>query len=224
MVYRKKRKLVIRRKRKKRTMTTSVPRAFPMGKRYRWTTRYVTQYVTLDPGAGGIPVNYVFSMNGLYDPNITGVGHQPIGFDQFVGIMYDHYTVVASKATVTFNNTDTDASQIAVISLKDTNTTSTNIEQIIENGMSKHCVLGQSNAQSVKTLSLGCNVSKFFGKDNVLDSTTYQGSASANPSDQVYLHLTVGPQGTGSNEEPVYAMVVIDYLCYLTEPKQLGQS
>ena len=46
---------------------------------------------------------YVYSANGLYDPDITGAGHQPMSFDQLIG-MYEHYTVQSGKITVNFVN------------------------------------------------------------------------------------------------------------------------
>jgi len=47
--------------------------------------------------------SYFFSANGLFDPNTTGTGHQPMGFDQMM-LMYEQYTVFASKITVEFIN------------------------------------------------------------------------------------------------------------------------
>ncbi len=35
---------------------------------------------------------YVFRLNSLYDPDLTGTGHQPYGFDQFAAL-YSRYKV-----------------------------------------------------------------------------------------------------------------------------------
>lgn len=40
--------------------------------------------------------NYVFKTNDLYDPNSTGGGHQPQGFDDMASL-YDRYTVIGAK-------------------------------------------------------------------------------------------------------------------------------
>ncbi len=59
--------------------------------------------VELDPGAGAMAA-HIFSANGLFDPDITGVGHQPYSFDQWMAV-YDHYHVVGAKISVTFLST-----------------------------------------------------------------------------------------------------------------------
>lgn len=44
--------------------------------------------------------SYVFRGNSLYDPNYTGVGAQPYGFDQLCPTFYQNYNVKSSKITV----------------------------------------------------------------------------------------------------------------------------
>lgn len=51
--------------------------------------------------AGG-DFNYIFKVNSLFDPDLTGVGHQPRGLDQWAAF-YRQYKVHAVKATVRFN-------------------------------------------------------------------------------------------------------------------------
>ena len=89
---------------KRRTITRRVPRlrigAFPNTKTLN--LRYVENF-TLNPGVLGSSVQ-VFSMNGLFDPNITGLGHQPMFFDNYMAI-YAAYRV--NVAYITFVAIDT---------------------------------------------------------------------------------------------------------------------
>jgi len=51
----------------------------------------------------GTNIYYSFRGNSLWDPNLTGSGHQPLFFDQYAAI-YQRYKVFASKITVLVTN------------------------------------------------------------------------------------------------------------------------
>ncbi len=194
----------------------------PLGKSFRFKTRYCDKNIQVNPGAGGVPSTHVFSLNGLYDPDITGIGHQPLGFDQLM-VMYDHYTVVSARARVTFQNTDTTYQQLCIMQIKDTATTSTDSNEILENGNVKYCTLGiHGSGQAIAERTISVSPSKFFGR-KVMEGDKYQGTVSTNPSDQLYLHLQIGPT-EGVDADIVDCTVEIEYVAILTEPKQFSQS
>lgn len=56
---------------------------------------------TIAGGLGG--PEQVFRLNGLFDPDLTGVGHQPYGYDQITSI-YNKYRVLGFSATIDFVN------------------------------------------------------------------------------------------------------------------------
>ncbi len=49
----------------------------------------------------------VYSLNGLFDPNIAGGGHQPLGFDQVMAI-YSEYKVIGCKVELTCTGASVD--------------------------------------------------------------------------------------------------------------------
>ena len=57
--------------------------------------KYV-ETLKLDPAAIATQGIYIFKCGDLYDPNYTGTGHQPLGFDYWSNL-YDHYDVMASS-------------------------------------------------------------------------------------------------------------------------------
>lgn len=59
--------------------------------------RYVDT-VSLDPGIAGI-TSYVFRCNDIYDPDYTGVGHQPLLRDEYANL-YQKYRVLGSTIKV----------------------------------------------------------------------------------------------------------------------------
>ena len=64
------------------------------------TTLRYQETLSLSSSSGAL-FGYVYNLNGLYDPNHTGTGHQPLYFDQLMTI-YNHYIVIGAKITVKF--------------------------------------------------------------------------------------------------------------------------
>lgn len=72
---------------------------FPNSKLVRH--KYV-DVVTMSAGGGpGLSTTYQFRTNSMYDPDYTGVGHQPLFRDEMAA-QYKSYTVLYSKIKVTF--------------------------------------------------------------------------------------------------------------------------
>lgn len=59
---------------------------------------------TLTEAAAGVGATYTYRLNSLWDPNLTGVGLQPVGFDQWAGI-FRRSRVVRADVTVAYVNT-----------------------------------------------------------------------------------------------------------------------
>ncbi len=71
----------------------------PFPPKYRCALRYA-QTKTYTTGASGVSgTENAFSLNSLYDPDITGVGHQPYGFDQ-VASLYSKYLVMSCDVQI----------------------------------------------------------------------------------------------------------------------------
>jgi len=67
--------------------------------------RYVDN-LELTANAGVVAAN-VFRLNSCFDPDLSGVGHQPMYYDQFAGAVgsgpYSRYRVVSAKINVTLS-------------------------------------------------------------------------------------------------------------------------
>lgn len=64
--------------------------------------KYVENVIITTVSDDAVP--YYFSCNGIHDPNITGLGHQPYGHD-IINKLYNHYRVDKSVITVTPSTT-----------------------------------------------------------------------------------------------------------------------
>lgn len=175
--------------------------------------------------SGSVATAYVYTANGLYDPNITGPGHQPMGFDQLM-LLYEHYTVTAAKITVSFVNASTTESGWVGIGLFPDSTVTTSTQTLIENGLLKRAPIspGLSNPKSQVSLTYQCNISKLNGRiGSIVGDSLYRGDNAANPTEQTYFHVFA------FNTVTVSAMsvdfdVLIEYDAVFTEPRKLAQS
>ena len=182
------------------------------------------QYVNLNPGIAGVPSQYVFSANGCYDPNISGGGHQPRGFDQLMAL-YDHYTVIGTRINVSACNTDTTGSQIIGIYVADNSTSSSSPIDIMERRLLTYTPLASQQAGGAcANILYQLNPNEFLGRSKPLSDPELKGSNGGNPAEQAYLHLFVMPGKEGSDEGEVNCHVRIEYTVILTEPKQPSQS
>lgn len=166
---------------------------------------------------------YVFTANGLFDPNITAAGHQPMGFDQMM-LWYEHYTVTYAKITVNFRNTDATIPTMVGICISPSATVETNFSKLVENGLLvRKLINNTSGDKSIVTLSLSANISKINGKRDVLNENDFRGEDTANPVEQTYFHVftynpwTVGVIGVSFDAH-------IDYTTTFTEPRKMVQS
>lgn len=196
-------------------------RASPFPKKFVFRTRYVETFLNLDPGAGGAPSTYIFGLNRLYDPNVTGTGHQPLGFDQ-VMTMYNHFNVIGARARISFSNTDTTLQQIVCAHIKDNTTPVTDVNDLLENGMNRWTTLQPHGAGgATKNLQINWSAKRFFGRSPMDD--TFRGNASSDPSEQAHLHLTAWPVSASDGGVIKFA-IEIEYIAVLTERKVLAGS
>lgn len=201
----------------------TVSRMYPMPRTLRTTLRYYDFSHALNPSAGGAAATYVFSANGLFDPDITGVGHQPVGFDQLMAF-YDHYTVVGAKITVDFQNNDTTNESIVGVSLRDDSTTTISPYEIVESGAIDTRWLTPLGKDGCKArITMASTTANYLGRKDVMSDPELKGSAAANPGEQYFFHLTAYPN-SANDADIVGFHAIIDYDVIFHERKRVGIS
>lgn len=177
-------------------------------------------YVAINPVAGQM-TSYVFRANSVYDPDLTGVGHQPSYYDQCAAL-YDHYHVKESHLKATFFNNIAAANYAVVVAAKvdDDGTISTDMTSLLEDDDVVYQVLRLSATEETKSLTIDFNSDSFFGKE-VSDETAPFGQ---NPEEVAYFNLAVGAADQSSDPATVSAVVVIDYIVECSERKDLIAS
>jgi len=191
-------------------------------KTYKTTLNYFDFDLTIATGAGTAGTR-VYSANGLYDPDITGTGHQPMPFDQLM-LSFEHYVVVAAELVCSFRNTSTTTPISVSISLNSSATPVTAIQQLVENGLIVRKQLGMyPHVGCQTTLRMPIKIGRFGGIPNVLDNPSFEGSAAANPTEQSYFHLSAWNPDTVSSID-CEIEVEIRYLAVFREPRKNSVS
>lgn len=202
-------------------LSSKIPYIVPH--KYRCKLRYCEE-ITLQPLANSI-TQYVFSANGLYDPNITGSGHQPNGFDQLI-TLFSLYRVLWSKIRVSY--VDTTASNPTpmyyTVSLLGTSAaTYTTVQAMLEDaerGATKNIQVtgafgGPLDAQAdYRKFGVQAVYKAKYIPKNAGDQT---GSATINPAEQMYYVISAASVG-GNTPSSCKFLVEIDYIAEFSEP------
>lgn len=207
------------RKRRSRTAQMSYPSGGPSQRTVKM--RYSQSVVV--SSTSGVMGTTIFRANSIHDPDYTGVGHQPMGHDTWQ-TLYNHYVVLGSKISVRLLPSATNASPaIAGIYLSDGSTApyltgTTFIEA--KKGTFSTFVPDQSRP---KNLVSKFSAKKFFNVKDVKDNIPTLGSSFGNtPSDASYYQLWY--QTLDGSTESIQAVVTIDYIVAMSEPKDLPIS
>lgn len=177
-------------------------------------------FISINPGAG-VFGNYVFSANGMYDPNITGSGHQPRGFDQLMA-MYDHYVVIKSAiSVVTHQLSTTPGGSRTVLTLQDNASLYGSDNDIMEWKNRKFVTMATGSKPGVLRHKFN---NKFLGRSKPLSDSQLKGSNAANPVEQAYYHVYwYNPKATVNPGDTNFS-INISFTAVLIEPKQPAQS
>lgn len=154
---------------------------------------YVEDGIVLNPGAGSAATT-IFRTASLFDPWLTGVGHQPVNFDQLM-LIYQHYVVYGCRYKVFFNNTEVNSGGTAIVgvSVSDSPTAAPAGDWRIyaENGMCdwKYCAI--SGNDNITCLEGYVDNAKVRGvtRSSLFTDNTFRGNVSSDPADGVYLKI-----------------------------------
>lgn len=190
----------------------------------RMSMKYAT-HVQLSSGM--LPYDeHVFRAFSIFDPDQTGVGHQPLGHDQWAAL-YTRYRVLGAQITVKFS----DQTQLAagtqqtpttcVVCLNTNTTTLDDSETAIETPMSRNVQLGRGgNSKTVYFPYVSAWKSQ--GDMGGLTEDDYSATFGNNPNADAYFHILA--ERAGSSTVDTAAQVTIVYDCWIYDPVDLTQS
>lgn len=202
-----------------RTYSGATSRPLPMSLDHsllKQTQNIVLRYhetFTVNPGVGGTPGIYVFRSNSCYDPNFTGVGHQPRGFDQIM-TMYQYLAVRECQMEVWFTTSD-GAPVIASIAARNVGTTSATRDSVMEQKTAVYKAVGGISASGPGYISIRVKPYELAG--TTLKETDYKHQNTGNPVIQQFLEFAGMPIDI-SDSGDIDCVARITYHCQVTEP------
>lgn len=188
--------------------------------------RYAESF-SINPASTGLASEYNFCANGVYDPNLTGGGHQPMGFDQW-STNYNHYRVLGSRITIRpiLDSTTSPTPPVyAGVQLQDTTgrLTTKDIDFLMEQkGIAGggFGILHMVNREP-KAVSAKFSARKFFANSTDQDMNA---PVTSNPVEQAIFTCYALGAYSGIDPPAVYFQATIDYIVKFYEPRPLGQS
>lgn len=198
---------------------TKIGLGFP--KKLVVTHRYCENVVLSTPT--GALADYKFRANGMYDPNYSTTGHQPMYFDQ-LSALYNHYTVIGSKIKVRWTPATTNATAclVGILLQDDLSTSVTNASSFYEQAQvyGRHVIPYSVVRPYVSTAKFSAK--KVFG-GNVMSNPRLEGTNLADPTELTYFQLFMQPIDGGTNVS-LYAEVEITYIAVWKEVKDMAGS
>lgn len=186
-------------------------------------------YFSFTGQSDGSAAHRVYACNGLHDPNITGIGHQPKGWDQ-LKTLYNKYTVVGAKLNVMCLDGRATGSNIGrLVGYVGNNTNNVysgqDHESVVEDEPRKRKMLHfyPQYGNNIKNMTLKFSAKKHFNLKSLINEEGYSAAVGANPTNLAYFHLLWdGPESTNPGNFSV--LVKITYICMLHDPKRIDQS
>jgi hypothetical protein len=183
----------------------------------RRTLRY-SDYQAL-AGTSGALGAWIFRVNGVFDPDVSFGGHQPMGFDQMTPL-YGTFTVASARITI-----DCVATSVPVcFGVAITSTVGalyTNYNSYIESGTAPYKIL--DTEASMNRITATVDVAKWLGVKDIMDRSALSGSPTADPTQQLYFQVfaqDVNKTSTANAE----LNVVIDYDIIFSNPTAVAAS
>ncbi len=215
---------------KKRYSRAMVPRSPTslLGNKRKVQLKYHAA-ITLLSDISGNPNSHMFNAGSLFDPDVTGTGHQPRGFDQIMPL-YSHYVVIHTKCSATFvqnraveGELDTLGQNVGIVLRHDATMISTANAILEDRNVSFRALAPFGSGGSVR-ITRTLTPKKFLGISHPLSQSELKGSSSSNPDESGFFQIFVAPIAYLFTQGEVQVDVNLVYTAIFIEPRDPGQS
>lgn len=195
--------------------------AFPRGKRV--LLKYATQLTLTTAASTGLPAFHRYNLNSLFDPDNTGVGHQPHFFDQLTP-MYTRYRVDNCSYRVTVGGGTRDHWVSVLVASNTTFAPSAvAIDQSLEQRGNKWAKYSKDGPKCVIQGNVSLHKLMGLQKKAFMADDFQQSIVTASPLQPAIL--TVATQACDKTaSDPIEFMVELWYDSHMFIPTAVGQS
>jgi len=200
----------------------------PLPLTYRSKLRYAETVAFTTGTAGVIGTTNTWLLGSLFDPNYTGTGHQPMGFDQLAAL-YSKYRVDSCDITLLFNTLGSTADACCAFAVGAPGVSQValagTVDRATESNTVSTCVLSPSGNSRTQTVKFHVDLAKVCGltRAQYTADDKFQALISASPALSAFLEIGVGSY-SGVAAEAVSCQVVIDFNASFFNRIELAQS
>ena len=196
--------------------TVGKPRPFPT--RMVATLKYV-ETVSVTNSLTGVS-SFNIACNSIYDPNLSGTGHQPYGHDTYATI-YNQYTVLNSKIKVKPALGTSTAALNWGVGIEDTVISTFAADTWMERPTYVHRKHTTAYSPDAKELSLTWNRAKRFPREDLYRNLS--AAFGANPSELEVFNIVL-QSFSGAALGTIYLTVEVEYTVEMYELQALASS
>jgi len=145
--------------------------------------------------ASGNVASYGYRQNSVFDPDYTGVGGQPNGFDQFK-VIYQYYRVVMVEVRITWMDVTSSARALCVLGATADSSSPSTGELLGQTNFSRSGLVGTQTDTASQFLRV--RTSQLAGVDDqsILADDTYKADVGANPGRVFYIWCMADTSGS----------------------------
>lgn len=214
MVSRRTRKPKTRRMAKKRS-TVNVNRALqPIPQRFITKQKYSETFAI-----SALVPSYVFNLNSVFDPNRTGVGHQPYAFDT-LATLYNRYRVIATSWVIN-GYANAAALRLGCLATNELPSLSS-VSDLVERPRARFVI--QNPGGNTQYMKGSISIASLMGrsKSQYMADDRYQAETTANPSELALLQVVAG--GLNDSTADAQFTITLEYTVEYFDMRPLAQS
>lgn len=147
-------------------------------------------FLAMNEGVAGAGTSYSFAINNIFDPDFTGGGLQPLGFDQYAQF-YGRYRVTGFSAEVTYSNRIPVAEVVGVYFSPQSTLPSVPSAWPVVNSTSQSKLIGSLDGMGTVQFKVKANLPDVFGvtANEYRDDMDFAATTVTGPARQGYMHV-----------------------------------